>query len=400
MGFRRPSRQIEVFDISLMAVVTKAMGAFLVLTVLLMPYYISNPDVAATSAQARDQLEQAKKSMDDLARQLGANPDDADALRRALQKMRDALQAAEQKIDDLTKQANALSSQLQRARADAQAATEEARKDKAALRNMQNWEAEMEVQANQAAQTLRSRQIAAAELEQRANQFAQALQTKQVAAADLELEANQAVQGQHTSKIAQAEGEQMSNALGNLVRNASLAPKYMMFVTWVADPACATAPIRVGALRRAPPNLPASIDLKRIGSAADGLVERSNRIEGRLVLGTAGPDHPAPMMYYASFWDDQWRDLTFAYASSTLAAACHISATTSLVDLAGGKTFTLPASDLTLPATGEPTLLGAVTDIGAAHFSPPDQDDLAFWAQRKADMKPRDAAPAPDPAVH
>ena len=37
MAFHKPARQIEVFDISLMAVVTKAMGAFLVLTVLLLP---------------------------------------------------------------------------------------------------------------------------------------------------------------------------------------------------------------------------------------------------------------------------------------------------------------------------------------------------------------------------
>jgi predicted nucleic acid-binding Zn-ribbon protein len=40
---RRPHRSIETFDISLMAVVTKAMGAFLVLMLLLMPYYSSSP---------------------------------------------------------------------------------------------------------------------------------------------------------------------------------------------------------------------------------------------------------------------------------------------------------------------------------------------------------------------
>ena len=37
MAMHRPARQIEVFDISLMAVVTKAMGAFLVIMILLMP---------------------------------------------------------------------------------------------------------------------------------------------------------------------------------------------------------------------------------------------------------------------------------------------------------------------------------------------------------------------------
>lgn len=40
---RRPNRSIETFDISLMAVVTKAMGAFLVMMLLLLPYYSSSP---------------------------------------------------------------------------------------------------------------------------------------------------------------------------------------------------------------------------------------------------------------------------------------------------------------------------------------------------------------------
>jgi hypothetical protein len=400
MGFRRPSRQIEVFDISLMAVVTKAMGAFLVLTVLLMPYYISSPDVAATSAQAHDELEQARKQMEDLARQLGANPDDADALRRALQKMRDTLNAAEQKIDDLSKQANALNSQLQRARADAQSAQDEASREKAALRQTQAWEADMEVQANRAAQALRVEQATAAELEQQANQAAQALRAKQVASAELEQQSNQAAQGQRVSQVAQAEGEQISNTLANVVKNATLTPKYLLFVTWVPDAACATAPVQVNTLRRAPPKLPPNIDPKRIGAPADGLIERSNRIEGHVVLGKAEADHPVPSMYFVGFWDNQWRDLTFAYANTSLPAPCHFSVTTSFVDLVGGTSFRQSQSDVTLPVTGEPTLLGAVTDVGATHFLQPDQDDLAFWAQRKADIKPRDATPAPDPAVH
>ena len=379
MGFRRPSRQIEVFDISLMAVVTKAMGAFLVLTVLLLPYYTSSPNVDATSAQARDELEQARKQVEDLARQLGAHPDDADALRRELQKMRDTLTAAEQKIDDLSKQANALNSQLQRARADAQSAQDEATRARAAQRQAQIAEADMEVQANQGAQSLRAKQVAAAELEQ---------------------QANQAAQGQRERQIAEAEGEQTSNMLANVVKNATLTPKYLLFVTWVPDPACATAPIQVSTLRRAPPTLPSNIDLQRIGAPADGLVGRSNRIEGHVALGKPEQDHPVSTMYFIGFWDDQWRDLTYAYANSALSAPCHFSATTSFVDLVGGKAFRLSQSDLTLPATGEPTLLGAVTDVGATHFLQPDQDDLAFWARQKVETPPRDATPAPDPAVH
>lgn len=42
---RRPHRNIETFDISLMAVVTKAMGAFLVMMLLLIPSYIAVPEM-------------------------------------------------------------------------------------------------------------------------------------------------------------------------------------------------------------------------------------------------------------------------------------------------------------------------------------------------------------------
>jgi hypothetical protein len=45
MGLRPANRSIETFDISLMAVVTKAMGAFLVLMLLLVPSYVAMPDL-------------------------------------------------------------------------------------------------------------------------------------------------------------------------------------------------------------------------------------------------------------------------------------------------------------------------------------------------------------------
>jgi len=63
MGLRPANRSIETFDISLMAVVTKAMGAFLVLMLLLVPSYVTMPDIqrklageeVATRALANDQ---------------------------------------------------------------------------------------------------------------------------------------------------------------------------------------------------------------------------------------------------------------------------------------------------------------------------------------------------------
>jgi len=58
---RRPHRSIETFDISLMAVVTKAMGAFLVLMLLLLPYYTPNK---LTQEDVQDILEQLKMVRD------------------------------------------------------------------------------------------------------------------------------------------------------------------------------------------------------------------------------------------------------------------------------------------------------------------------------------------------
>ena len=56
---RRSNRNIETFDISLMAVVTKAMGAFLVLMLLLMPYYSSGPIGQQAAADLAKKVEQA-----------------------------------------------------------------------------------------------------------------------------------------------------------------------------------------------------------------------------------------------------------------------------------------------------------------------------------------------------
>ena len=60
---RRPHRQIEVFDISLMAVVTKAMGAFLVLMLILIPYYPTGPGVEQTVEDAQSKLDDAKENV-------------------------------------------------------------------------------------------------------------------------------------------------------------------------------------------------------------------------------------------------------------------------------------------------------------------------------------------------
>lgn len=68
---RRPHRSIETFDISLMAVVTKAMGAFLVLMLLLLPYYTPNKLTEQDTQELIEQLLLVRDRIEEANRKLG-----------------------------------------------------------------------------------------------------------------------------------------------------------------------------------------------------------------------------------------------------------------------------------------------------------------------------------------
>jgi len=73
MAMRRTHRSIETFDISLMAVVTKAMGAFLVMMLLLIPSYIAVPEIQTKLSDIETetrQLEQKAASVTEENREL------------------------------------------------------------------------------------------------------------------------------------------------------------------------------------------------------------------------------------------------------------------------------------------------------------------------------------------
>jgi hypothetical protein len=108
MGIRRPNRQIEVFDISLMAVVTKAMGAFLVIMLLLMPYYRSYPAYQVPASNLSGQLKDLENQIAQLRNQPGANTPALDAANQKLQQAQDQL-------TKLTDQMNMAWSQTQQA---------------------------------------------------------------------------------------------------------------------------------------------------------------------------------------------------------------------------------------------------------------------------------------------
>ncbi len=108
----RPHRSIEVFDISLMAVVTKAMGAFLVIMLLLMPYYSSGSLGDKSAAEAAKQLAEAQARLKAISEQMsGRTPDEiAQALRDALER----LAQAETAVGQLKRDNDALNAQARR----------------------------------------------------------------------------------------------------------------------------------------------------------------------------------------------------------------------------------------------------------------------------------------------
>ncbi len=377
MAMHRPVRQIEVFDISLMAVVTKAMGAFLVLTVLLLPYYSSSPDIDATTAEAHAQLEQTRKQLDDLARQLADDPQNADALRR----LQAALTAAGQKIDDLSKQANALDSQLQRARKEARDAQDDATRAKTAQQRAQVAQAEMEQQANAAAQAARASRAETATMEQQANAATQAARASRAETADMEQQANQLAQSRRAAQTAAAGDEQTTNQLAGIVRHAVLTPSAVLLVGTIPDPDCATASVRAGILTVGTTSLPQGVELGGLGTLGNDLVTRSGGIGDGAELVPPAPGRGAVHANFADFWGDDWRSLLFLQATAPLPSTCRVSVEAQLFDLLHRLVTTYRQAGVAVPAGGAPVMLTAATLAGTDRFPAPTDADRAQWTQ-------------------
>lgn len=186
MGIRRANRQIEVFDISLMAVVTKAMGAFLVIMLLLMPYYRSYPAYQVPATNLGSQLQDLKKQLAQLRNQPGANT-------AALDSANQKLQAAQDQLGKLTEQMNMAWSQTQQAQ-------------------------------SQLAQTQSQLQQAQAQLQQQTQQAAQQLTQIQ----------NQLAQAQTQAQTARSQ----ASALGGTLNDASPTPKMLIELIYRFAPAC------------------------------------------------------------------------------------------------------------------------------------------------------------------
>jgi peptidoglycan hydrolase CwlO-like protein len=131
---KRPHRSIETFDISLMAVVTKAMGAFLVLMLLLIPYYKSGPIAQKPIDDLAKKVEEVNKNIKDVVDKLTTAS--AEDLRKLLDEALKELEEARKLIAELQRAIDQLNAQVKRLedeKAALVAQVDQLEKDKAAL---------------------------------------------------------------------------------------------------------------------------------------------------------------------------------------------------------------------------------------------------------------------------
>jgi hypothetical protein len=114
MALKRAHRAIEVFDMSLMAVVTKAMAAFLVLMLVLMPYYTSNPDVTKLAEELQERWGDADDILEKLKQAAARGDQDPAVLMETINKLEEALRVLREENDDLTRLLNEARAQVQR----------------------------------------------------------------------------------------------------------------------------------------------------------------------------------------------------------------------------------------------------------------------------------------------
>jgi uncharacterized membrane protein len=118
-------------EIAMMAVITKAMGAFLVIMILLLPYYTSEPVAQRTAEQATEQVEQAKQQLQQAQEALKRGRLTDEEIEELLKKLEEALRQLEEallyirqlkiEVDQLTAQVNRLEREVEAQRREIEA---------------------------------------------------------------------------------------------------------------------------------------------------------------------------------------------------------------------------------------------------------------------------------------
>jgi len=105
-----PRRDINIFNLSMMDVISGAMGAFLIIMVILMRYYKEDADVTAQREAAQKQIDDIQRQIDEAIKQLQdtTDIDVAELLRR--------LEEVKRQLADARREVTRLSNDLQAAR--------------------------------------------------------------------------------------------------------------------------------------------------------------------------------------------------------------------------------------------------------------------------------------------
>lgn len=114
MSLVRPRRQVEVFDIAIVAVVTKALGAFIVLVIMLLPYYRSDPANAPAVQAVRDHLRDARLAIEMVQQALNEKAPDPAALSGLVERSRQSLDEAQGFVQALRNSLDQASAQIGR----------------------------------------------------------------------------------------------------------------------------------------------------------------------------------------------------------------------------------------------------------------------------------------------
>lgn len=116
---RRIRRETGTGEIAMMAVITKAMGAFLVIMILLLPYYTGDPEAEQTAAATNKHIDDAKKKAKEVADELRNDlrnglTVDGDGLLSKIDLIEQELDEARTLVDQLKLKLDQASSQIAR----------------------------------------------------------------------------------------------------------------------------------------------------------------------------------------------------------------------------------------------------------------------------------------------
>lgn len=107
---RMQRRDINIFNLSMMDVISGAMGAFLIIMVMLMRYYKEDEDISAQREAAQKQMDEMERKIQEAIEQLQATTDlDVEELLRRLEELK-------RDLADARREVNRLNNDLQAAR--------------------------------------------------------------------------------------------------------------------------------------------------------------------------------------------------------------------------------------------------------------------------------------------